>query len=113
MRVGAVCLVLIAFSVTPAVAADPVGRGYRERSVEPPRMSARAERYYGPRVALPGVAEQVMVTRGPRVLLEEDSLFGLFQPVYASRRLPSSVRRIRVNADVPLYETEQRHPWRR
>lgn len=106
MRVGGACLVLIALGSGPAVAADRAERAYTPRLEERLRVTARAEAYYGPQVALPGVTEQVVVDRGPRVLLEQDSLFGLFQPVYTSRRLPSRVRRMRVDADVPVYEAE-------
>ncbi|GLK79245.1 hypothetical protein GCM10008174_09860 [Methylopila turkensis] len=103
MRVGGVLLVSVVLGAAPALAADPPERGLRERPVERYRVTRAAEAYYGPQVALPGSADQIVVTRGPRLLLEDDGT-GLFPPEFTSRRLPSRVRRVRVNADVPLYE---------
>lgn len=116
MRAGSIVLVLLALGSQPAVAADPAERVYRPAAVERSyRASAAAERYYGPQVALPGTAEQVVVERGPRLLIEDD-FYGLFEPVLASRRLPSSVRRVRVDAVVPFYEANdvavRRYPAR-
>jgi hypothetical protein len=105
MRVGVVGLVLLTLGASPAAAADPAERRASSRVERTYRMSAAAERYYGPQVALPGVTEQVVVERGPRILVESD-FFGLFEPVFATRRLPSRVRRVPVEAVVPLYEAD-------
>jgi len=103
MRVGGVCLILLALGSGSAMAADPAERVVVTRSVERAHRPSAAERYYGPQLPLRDAARQVVVERGPRVLLEDD-FYGLFEPVLTSRRLPQQVRGMWVEADVPGYE---------
>lgn len=105
MRVeGVVLIMLLALGAAPAAAADPAGRSHRPGAAERVVVSSRAaERYYGPQLPLRGATEQVVVERGPRILLEDD-FYGLFEPVFATRRLPQRVRVLPVEAEVPLYE---------
>ena len=104
MRVGGLVLVMLALGCEAAAAADPAERVVVERSLErSSRPSTAAERYYGPQLPLRGAARQVVVERGPRVLLEDD-FYGLFEPAFTSRRLPQQVRGMWVEADVPGFE---------
>ncbi|GLK56360.1 hypothetical protein JOD31_002396 [Methylopila capsulata] len=102
MRVGGLVLVLLTLGSGAATAADPAERVVT-RPVERSYRPSAAERYYGPQLPLRDAARQVVVERGPRVLLEDD-FYGLFEPVFTSRRLPQQVRGMWVEADVPGYE---------
>ncbi|WP_020186001.1 hypothetical protein [Methylopila sp. 73B] len=103
MRVRGLVLVLLALGSGSATAADPAERVVVTRSVERSYRPSAAERYYGPQLPLRDAARQVVVERGPRMLLEDD-FYGLFEPVFTSRLLPQQVRGMWVEADVPGYE---------
>jgi hypothetical protein len=108
MRLAPCVLVLLALGLAPAAAADRAERSYRYRVVDP---------YFGPRLPLPRVTEQVVVERGPRLLIEDKGP-GILEPNFGTRRLPSTVRVIPVQAHRPWYApraylVREERDWRR